>query len=103
MRAELPPICRLIGPSAAASQPLDRSLVSVNHRALADAEERFHLIVSKQSIARLAEALSDPLLKLDEVSANLDYYYFPFRSISCRTFVVVLGSLRASPLAGGAD
>lgn len=69
MRAELPPICRLIGPSSGSNQPLDRSLASANHRALADIEERFHLIVSKQSIGRLGEALADPLLKLDEVSS----------------------------------
>ena len=70
MRQELPPICRLIAPSSGASgQPLDRSLSSPSHRALADLEERLCLTISRQSIGRLVESLADPLLKLEEVNS----------------------------------
>lgn len=76
MRAELPPVCRFMAPAVANHQQ-DAALegrfattfsLGANHRACADAEEKLLWLVSKHSLARLAESLSDPLLKLDEVN-----------------------------------
>lgn len=69
MRSELPPVCRLMVAPGQVLLPSDRNYwPSSNHRALADAEDRLHLLVSKQSMGRFGEALADPLLKLDEVN-----------------------------------
>lgn len=62
MRAELPPICRLTAANAPANRP------TANHRALLELEDKLHCLVSQQSLAKLAPILTDPLLKLDEVS-----------------------------------
>lgn len=62
MRAELPTVCRLTVANAQANRP------SANHRTLAEFEDKLLCLVSRQSLSRLAPVLTDPLLKLDEVS-----------------------------------
>jgi len=87
MRAELPPLCRPMGVAHGPSSPSNlgplcnqetgevnrlvacgANYQSSNHRAFAQAEERFLWLVSKHSLARLADSLAEPMLKLDEVN-----------------------------------
>lgn len=72
MRADLPPVCRLIAPANSAQAAIGglfgSDKTSQHHRALADLEERLQVFVGRHSIARLSAALADPTLKLDEVS-----------------------------------
>lgn len=62
MRAEVPPICRLTAANSQANRPL------LNHKLLADMEDRLSSLASRVSIGLLAPALADPLLKIEEVS-----------------------------------
>lgn len=67
MRLELPPVSRLVGPNGHQER---LAWSGGAHQALAEAEERLKQLVSRQSLGRLAEALADPLLKLDEVNSG---------------------------------
>lgn len=60
MRAELPPICRL---TAAGNRGPTQ-----NHLLLAELEDKLHSLVGRESLLKLVPILTDPMLKLDEVS-----------------------------------
>lgn len=53
-------------PRLANSNP--SSLLSQNYRSLAELEDQFVSLVCRHSMPKLSPALSDPTLKLDEVS-----------------------------------
>lgn len=58
MRLELPPMSRLTS----------SKLLSQNHRILVELEDQFVSLVCRHSIPKLTPFLTDPTLKLDEVS-----------------------------------
>lgn len=65
MRLVLPPISRLVLNSSCQSNRLTQ-----NYKLLADYEDKLVCLVSRQSMLKLVPLLTDPLLKLDEVSSR---------------------------------
>lgn len=78
MRAELPPVCRLTAANTQANRP------TPNHRQLVELEDRMHQLVARHSMAKLAPALAEPTLKLDEVSFALEQLRFSSSSLVLR-------------------